>query len=426
MSSFCRDCGTFVSQEGPAATPRHRGRCACCGSPRIVAHAEFDRLKIAHIDCDAFYASVEKRDRPELAQRPVIVGGGKRGVVLTACYIARQSGVRSAMPMFQALRLCPDATIVKPDMRKYATEGRRVRSLMQSVTPLVEPVSIDEAYLDLSGTERLHRASPAETLARLCRRIEAEIGVTVSVGLSYHRVLAKIASGLDKPRGFSVIGHSDALERLDQLPIRELPGIGPAAERSLVRSGIATVGALRHAAARDHLAGGAAALLREIEAGEAGRSIAPDREPKSISAETTFGSDLTSVDALAAELWPLCERVSERLKSALLAAETVQLVLRTADFRRINRQRAVKPPTQLASVLFETSLGLLKETADGQPYRLIGVGAASLVRETEADHADLLDDSRARKLNLERAIDQVRAKLGPTAIATGRSFKRTD
>lgn len=423
MSALCRDCGTFMSI-AHAASLRPPERCAVCGSPRLIVHGELDRLAIAHIDCDAFYASVEKRDRPEIANQPVIVGGGRRGVVLTACYLARQSGVHSAMPMFQALKLCRDAMIVKPDMKKYAAEGRRVRALMQSVTPLVEPVSIDEAYLDLSGTERLHRASPAETLARLCRRIEAEIGVTVSVGLSFHRVLAKIASGLDKPRGFSVIGHADALEKLDRLPIRELPGVGPAAERALAKSGIASVGALRRSTARTRLAPGAADLLAEIESGRAGRAIAPDRPTKSISAETTFASDIASIESLAAELWPLCERVSARLKTSMLAAETVQIVLRTADFRRINRQRAVHPPTQLAAILFDVSAALLKETADGRPYRLIGVGASNLVGADAADHGDLLDGSRARKLSLERAIDDVRARLGPGAIATGRSLKK--
>lgn len=389
-----------------------------------MTHDELDRLSVAHIDCDAFYATVEKRDKPELTDRPVIVGGGHRGVVLTACYIARQSGVRSAMPMFQALKRCPDATVIRPNMAKYAAEGRRVRALMQSVTPQVEPVSIDEAYLDLSGTERLHRACPAETLARLARRIETEIGITVSIGLSFHRVLAKIASGIDKPRGFTVIGRSDAISRLDPLPLRELPGIGPRAELDLAKSGLSTIAGFRRASGRARLSPAASELLAEIEAGHAGRQIVPDRTTKSISAETTFVTDLMNLEDLASILWPLCERVSARLKASALAAKTVQLTLKTANHKRIGRQRAVTPPTQLATILFEVGTALLEEMADGRAYRLIGIGASGLAEAASADQGDLLDVGRTRKLNLERAIDAVRTRLGPGAITTGRSLKR--
>jgi len=415
MTALCRDCGA-LAKETEEKLANNWIRCNICGSPRLASHPELATLAIAHIDCDAFYATVEKRDDPSLSGRPVIVGGGKRGVVLTACYIARQSGVRSAMPMFKALALCRNAVVIRPNMAKYAAEGRRVRSLMQAVTPQVEPVSIDEAYPDLSG--------PAETLARLAQRIESEIGITVSIGLSFHRALAKIASGIDKPRGFTVIGRSDALQRLDPLPIRELPGIGPRAEAELKKSGIHTVASLRQAASRARIAPGAAALLADIEAGHAGRAIAPDRETKSISAETTFAADLTDPEALARELWPLCERVSARLKASMLAAETVQLVVKTTSFRRINRQRAVSPPTQLAMILFETAVALLAEVADGSAYRLIGVGASSLTGAEGADQGDLLDRTRARKVNLERAIDSVRSRLGPGAIATGRTLDR--
>ncbi|MDP3633821.1 DNA polymerase IV, partial [Phenylobacterium sp.] len=197
MSALCRDCFHHGDFER---------RCPACGSPRIVAHAELDSLSIAHMDCDAFYASVEKRDRPELRDLPVIVGGGRRGVVTTCCYIARINGVRSAMPMFKAIKACPQAVIIKPDFNKYRTESRRIMAMMADLTPLVQPLSLDEAWMDLSGTERLHGAMPAETLARLQTRIEAEVGITVSIGLAANKFLAKIASDLDKPRGFSVIG----------------------------------------------------------------------------------------------------------------------------------------------------------------------------------------------------------------------------
>ena len=219
MSALCRDCfrrGAFER------------RCPACGSPRIVAHAELEKLSIAHMDCDAFYASVEKRDRPELRDVPLIIGGGKRGVVTTCCYIARISGVRSAMPMFKARQLCPQAVILKPEFAKYKGESRRIMELVRDLTPLVQPLSLDEAWMDLSGTDRLHGAPPAETLARLQAKIEAEVGITVSIGLAANKFLAKIASDLDKPRGFSVIGAAEAQSFLASKPVGIIPGVGPA------------------------------------------------------------------------------------------------------------------------------------------------------------------------------------------------------
>ena len=231
VHGYCRDCLTAFD-----ANPALH-RCPACRSPRLIQHSEIDRLAIAHIDCDAFYASVEKRDHPQLRDKPLIVGGGKRGVVATCCYIARTFGVRSAMPMFQALELCPHAVVVPPDMGKYGRIGREIRSLMRELTPLVEPISIDEAFLDLSGTEALHRASPALVLARFAKRIEDEMNLTVSVGLSYCKFLAKIASDLDKPRGFTIIGEAEAKEFLSTRPISLIFGIGRVAELRLAKDG---------------------------------------------------------------------------------------------------------------------------------------------------------------------------------------------
>ena len=198
MQTLCRDCGRRPHPDAEA--------CPACGSARVLRHGELHDLSIAHLDCDAFYAAIEKRDRPELRDRPVIVGGRHRGVVAACCYIARTYGVRSAMPMFKALEACPEAAVIKPDMKKYTAVGGEVRAMMLGLTPLVEPLSIDEAFMDLSGTESLHRASPATTLAKLARQVEDELSITVSIGLSYNKFLAKIASDLEKPRGFAVIG----------------------------------------------------------------------------------------------------------------------------------------------------------------------------------------------------------------------------
>ena len=202
MNAICREC---LWTGADAVT-----RCPACGSPRVVCDPELDRLSIAHLDCDAFYASVEKRDRPELRDRPVIVGGGVRGVVSTCCYIARQSGVHSAMPMFKALKACPDAVVIKPDFSKYVPESARIFGMVGELTPLVQTLSLDEAWIDLSGTERLNGGPPALQLIRLQKRIEDETGLGVSIGLAPNRFLAKIASELDKPRGFSVIGAANA------------------------------------------------------------------------------------------------------------------------------------------------------------------------------------------------------------------------
>jgi hypothetical protein len=217
VNGLCRDCATPETGDGEPA--RLSGRCRNCGSTRMVRHRELGALAIAHLDCDAFYASVEKRDNPGLADRPVIVGGGSRGVVTTCCYVARLYGVRSAMPMFKALKACPDAVVIPPDMAKYRIVGRQVRALMREATPLVEAVSIDEAFLDLSGTESVHGGAPARTLALLAERIERNIGITVSIGLSYNKFLAKVASDLDKPRGFAMIGR-----RCRGVPARQAGG----------------------------------------------------------------------------------------------------------------------------------------------------------------------------------------------------------
>jgi DNA polymerase-4 len=231
---FCRDCLTPADRPG-------QERCASCGSPRLLRHPERDELAVAHVDCDAFFASVEKRDNPALADQPVIIGGGHRGVVATACYVARTYGVRSAMPMFKALDACPHATVISPNMDKYRVAGREVRRLMGELTPLVEPVSIDEAFLDLSGTERLHHASPALTLARFARRVETELGISVSIGLSYNKFLAKIASDLAKPRGFSIIGREEAVAFLADRPVGIIPGIGAAAQARLEKVGVTLI-----------------------------------------------------------------------------------------------------------------------------------------------------------------------------------------
>jgi DNA polymerase IV len=385
MLTLCRDCGA-LERTRPAS-----GRCASCGSPRLLSHEELASLSLAHIDCDAFYASVEKHERPQLRDRPLIVGGGTRGVVLACCYVARLSGVRSAMPMFKALKACPDAVVIPPDMAKYRAVGRRVRELMLATTPLVQPLSIDEAFLDLAGTERVHGGPPARTLALLARRVERENGITVSIGLSYNKFLAKIASDLDKPRGFAVLGRGEALDFLAPKSVALIWGVGAALQQKLARDGITTIGELRQRDERQlrERYGVIGRRLARFARGDDDRAVDPDAPMKSVSAETTFERDLAAYEALAAELWPLTEQLARRLQRADRAAAGIALKLKTSDFQVLTRSRRLVDPTQRAETLYAAALPLLRAAADGTQFRLIGIGADRLAETALADPPDL-------------------------------------
>lgn len=415
MEALCRDC--FAPAAGAACAA-----CGECGSARIVRHAELARLAVAHVDCDAFYAAVEKRDDPALAGRAVLVGGGRRGVVMAACYEARKYGIHSAMPMFEALRACPDAAVVRPDMKKYSAVARDVRALMNAVTPAVEPISIDEAVLDLAGTERLHRACPAETLARLASRIESGIGITVSVGLSYNRFLAKIASGMDKPRGFFAIGRAEARGFLAGQPVTLLWGVGEAMRKRLAADGIAKIGDLQGMAeaALEHRYGAMGAKLARLSRGDDRRAVTGASARKSLSAETTFAHDLTGFDDLMRRLWPLAEKVSRRLKAEGIGARTVTVKLKRADFRSRTRSATLADGTQSAETIYRIGARLVAKEADGTAWRLIGIGTSRYVPAAEADPPDLADPHGLARRDVERAIDSIRDRFGEDAIGHGR------
>ena len=416
MPGLCRDCLAKVAE-----VPR----CDACGSPRVLHHRELDTLTIAHIDCDAFYAAIEKRDDPSLADKPLIVGGGQRGVVSTACYIARTFGIRSAMPMFEAKRLCPHATVLRPNMEKYAAVSREVRALMLELTPLVEPISIDEAFMDLAGTERLHGMSPARVLARFALLVERKLGITVSIGLAANKFLAKIASDLDKPRGFSVLGSRDAALFLAPRPVSFIYGVGKAAERRLIKDGYRVIADLQAAEERDLMRryGAEGQRLHRLARGIDHRDVNPERERKSVSAETTFQRDLASFRPLEKRLWELAEEVSDRLKEKQLAGSTVTLKLKTADFRILTRARSLEVSTQLAGRIFAIGRELLAREVNGTRYRLIGIGVSALAEADGADPADLIDRSAARKAAAERAVDRVRGKFGQAAMVRGLAFE---
>jgi DNA polymerase-4 len=384
MASLCRDCCEI--------TDASQGTCGRCGGARLVAHAEIGNLGIAHIDCDAFYASVEKRDRPELRDEPVIVGHpGGRGVVVTACYIARQSGARSAMPMFQALELCPHATVIPPDMAKYKRVGQDIRTIFSAATSIIEPLSLDEAYLDLTDDYRTEAPPAGEALATIATRIEREVGITVSIGLSCNKFLAKLASDLGKPRGYSVIGRAEAKAFVAQLSVRKIHGVGADTAKRMEADGLATIADLQALTEQELTArfGRFGRRLAQFAHGEDDRRVTPWRPTKSISAETTFRHDTSSAEKLREVAGPLCERVAAQLQRKGLAGRSVVLKLKTSDFRIITRSRSFAHPTQRADLMFESVAALIDKEADGRTFRLIGVGAGELGEATAADPTDL-------------------------------------
>jgi len=417
MPALCRDCCSILSDTASA--------CPHCRPGRVVAHPELFRLTIAHVDCDAFYASVEKRDRPDLASRPVIVGGGVRGVVSAACYVARMYGVKSAMPMFKALKACPDAVVIRPDFEKYTKASRAVRTLMNELTPLVVPLSIDEAVMDLAGTETLHGAPPAVVLARFARRVEQEVGITVSIGLAANRLMGKIAAGRNKPRGFAVIGADEARSFLANEPVRLLPGIGPALARRLGSLGITRLGQLQILNDRDamlRLGEDGPALVRRAR-GEDARAVHTGHETKSVSAETTFATDLTSLADLERHLWRLAEKLARRLKTQDLAAAGIVLKLKTTSFASRTRATRLPAPTVLPDRLFGAARELLAREATGTAFRLIGIGANPLAPREAADHGDLADTETPRMAAVQAAIDALRERFGENSVIKGRAFR---
>ncbi len=416
-AGFCRDC----LQE----TRGEEVRCLVCHSPRLLFHSELNQLSIAHIDCDAFYAAVEKRDNPALVDKPVIVGGQVRGVVATACYIARIHGVKSAMPMFKALKLCPDAVVVKPDMRKYAKAGEQVRDIMFQFTPLVEPISIDEAFLDLTGTQKLHGSFPALTLAKLVRKIEIEVGITASVGLSYNKFLAKLASDLGKPRGFSVVGRQEALAILAPKSVQSIWGVGQAMQQKLAKNGVTTIGQLQKMEKNDLLRsyGSMGSRLYHLSRGQDHREVSIEHDTKTISAETTFDSNISDYHELEAILWTLCQRVSHRAKTSAFGGQTINLKLKTSDFKSRTRAVSLQDATRLAHRIFDCAKPLLAKETNGTKFRLIGVGISNLVPSTGDDEVDSLDSKSAAHSKAELAIDKIRERFGTASVEHGRTFK---
>lgn len=417
MEHLCLHCLTEPGS-GPV--------CPDCGGP-VRAHEELFDLSIAHIDADAFYASVEKRDNPKLHHRPLIVGGrGDRGVVTTACYLARRYGVKSAMPMYRARKACPEAVIVAPDFARYREASEAIRARMRPLTPLMQTLSLDEAYLDLTGTTRLHGAPPAVMLARLAREVRDELGLTVSIGLSHAPYLAKIASDLEKPQGFTVIGRAETVSFLDDKPVGLIGGVGARMEQTLKDFGVYRIGDLRRVepVSLYRRIGDQALKLIDYANGIDHRKIEPNPAAKSISAETTFERNTASRTELERQLWPLCEKVSARAKKAGQAGGTVVLKLKQEDHQSLSRQANLDKPTQLAEDLYRTGCRLLDKAPRGKSFRLIGIGFSELQAADGVQvQQGLFDDGSAKREAAERAIDAIRAKFGDGVAFKGRGLK---
>ena len=414
--TVCRECFKTFNEK--------KEFCNKCYSANLISNNEIENLNIAHVDCDAFYAAIEKRDNPKYKNFPIIIGGGKRGVVATACYIARTRGVKSAMPMYRALKLCPDAIIIKPNMQKYKKASKVINNLMKEITPLVEPLSLDEAFLDLSGTSRLHKKIPAVLLAELSKKIQKKVGISVSIGLSYNKFLAKICSDIDKPRGFSIINRLEAQSFLKDKPVEVIWGVGNTLKSKLNNDGIRTIGQIREMDCSELIVkyGSIGSHIHKLSNAEDVREIKPYRKVKSISHETTFEKDTNDEVFLKKILWSLCEKVSDRAKEKGLGGSTINLKIKTKDFKLISRSITIEEPTQIAEIIFQTSKLLLSREIKKNKFRLLGVGLSNLKDSEICDLYDLINTNSNKEKNIEFAIDAIRNRYGVNLIKKGRSI----
>lgn len=381
--------------------------------------------RFLHVDMDAFFASVEIRRNPSLRGKPVVVGGPEnRGVVAAASYEARKYGVRSAMPMSRALRLCPHAVVVGGNHADYGAVSRQVMAILRDVTPLVQPLSLDEAFLDIGGAIRL-LGSPRTIATTIRDRVARELGLTCSVGVASVMYVAKIASTRCKPDGMLIVPADRVLDFLHPLPVSALWGVGPRTEQRLRSLGIHTVADLAFArpqTLRAHIGAAATAHLRQLSMGVDERSVVPQRQEKSIGAEETYLYDLIDPDQVVTELHKLCQKVGARLRTADVHAGSVALKLRTPDFTTLSRSRTLPAPTDVARELFATARELWTEferrELAGRGLRLLGVRAEKLSRPDDAPEQLVLDtdDRDADWAGAERAVDELVSRYGPGAL----------
>ena len=415
--SLCRDCFQIF---------KYGLRCRNCNSPRIISHNNLLDLTIAHIDCDAFYASIEKRENPKIRNLPVIVGGKNRGVVTTCCYIARINGVRSAMPIFKAKKLCPDAIIIAPRMGYYKKISKSIKEMLTALSPTIEFISLDEAYIDFEGTRRLHGEAPAVKLAKIAKEIEIKLGISISIGLSYNKFLAKIGSDLDKPRGFSIIGQSDVMKILRNKPISNILGVGAKTKIILESNGISTINDLLiyEKDQLNDLLGSFGETLWFLARGIDYRRITPNKRPRSISCERTLETNQMDFEILISFLWDLTEEISLRLKKLSLVAKKFNLKLKKANFNLIVRTITLENYSNSPETIFQASKILLKRNIVKGPFRLVGITAKDFSdSQNTVWKKNFFDKQDNQILAAEEAIDNIRSKFGKTSIIKGRSLK---
>ncbi|HEV7998235.1 MAG TPA: DNA polymerase IV [Planctomycetaceae bacterium] len=392
-------------------------------SSRPVAMSGSLPRSILHVDMDAFYASVEQRDRPELRGRPVIVGGLRgRGVVCAASYEARPFGVHSAMPTATAKRLCPHAVFLPVRMKLYAEIGRQIRDILLTFTPLVEPLSLDEAFLDVAGCEPLFGTAP-EIAVQIKARVKSETGLTASVGVAPNKFLAKLASDHGKPNGLVVVAFDRVAEFLAPLPVGRIWGVGKKAEKRLHALGIETIGQLARLSEQDLVGqfGDLGEHFRQLANGNDNRQVVPDREAKSISTETTFAKDISDRQLLRDWLLDLTDQLAARLRHVGLRARTVELKIRSSDFKTRHRAQALPEASNATDAIWQTAQTIFEQglTREMLPLRLLGVGATRLTAEAAAQHSLFDAEERDRQHALDQTVDAIRKQFGSAAVRRG-------
>ena len=415
-SYICRDCAKHSLLES---------KCQECNSPRILKLDDLLSLKIAHIDCDAFYASIEKSQNPHLINKPVIVGGGQRGVVTTCCYIARIKGIKSAMPIFKAKKLCPEAIIIPPRMSLYKHISNLIFKKFYQLTPSVETIAFDEAYLDFSGTYQLFKKTPAELLVKLAIEIEKELNITVSIGLSENKFLSKLASSFSKPKGFTVIRSSEKSEFLKKLHIKNIPGIGPKFQKKLEKNSIVKIEDIVNQKPEVLLSkfGKYGLTIWNLAKGIDERKVEASSVRKSISKETTFETDVSDLKILKKTFWILAEEVSEILKNKNILAKSLTIKLKRHNFKIITNTQTFKEPTILAEDLYQVAISLLKKRLELIPFRLIGISTSKFSFEKQETFTNFYSNSKLRKIEkTEYAMDKIRQKFGKQIIKKGRAL----
>lgn len=399
--------------------------CNFCYSARLLSYQNLCNLNIAHIDSDAFFAVVEKATVPELKNIPIIISSSNYGIVTTACYQARKFGIYSTMPVKKALSLCPKAKVVTPNMNKYKLYSKKIYTILLEYTPIIEQASIDEYYLDFSGTQKLHKANAYTLMRNIAEKIYNELDITVSIGLSYCKYLAKFASDMKKPFGFSIINKNEAKYILAKHPLARLNGIGNSLEKKLHNLSITTVKDLQNANSNllKNKLGSVATQIQEYSLGIDSRKVEAVNQAKSISKEKTFLKYISNETAIKNNLYLLAQQVSQKMKKDNVVANNIILKITFADKSKITRSIQLKEYSNLYTEFFDSAYFLLKKENIKSPLYLIGIGVKNIKNDSNQNYTNNFDENIKRKIALEKATDELYNKFG-THIITYANIKK--